>query len=104
MEISKSDWKLFREKVPIWQERYMEQLIGEYMTLLRSGEKASDKFWALEERINQDRRRPGVMLEMSKSNVISNIVSLIHDHVITTDDLHDFSDDFQNAVSFFVKR
>ncbi len=44
MEINKSDWKLFREKVPIWQERYMEQLIGDYMTLLRSGEKASDKF------------------------------------------------------------
>ena len=82
----------------------MEQLIGDYMTLLRSGEKASDKFWALEERINQDRRRPGVILAMSKSNVIPNIVSFIHDHVITIDDLHDFSDDFQNTVSFFVNR
>ena len=26
VEISKADWKLFRERVPEWQEHYMEQL------------------------------------------------------------------------------
>ena len=26
VEISKVDWKLFREKVPEWQEHYMERL------------------------------------------------------------------------------
>ena len=25
--ISKSDWKLFREKLPEWQEKYMEKLV-----------------------------------------------------------------------------
>lgn len=31
VEISKKDWKLFREKVPDWQEHYMEGLIkGNY--------------------------------------------------------------------------
>lgn len=30
VEISKRDWKWFRERVPDWQERYMEQLIKEY--------------------------------------------------------------------------
>lgn len=27
VEISKQDWKLFRERVPEWQEHYMERLI-----------------------------------------------------------------------------
>lgn len=26
-QISKKDWKLYREKLPQWQERYMEGLI-----------------------------------------------------------------------------
>ena len=28
MEVSKKDWKLYREKVPGWQEAYMEKLIA----------------------------------------------------------------------------
>ncbi len=44
--ISKSDWKLFREKLPEWQEKYMEKLVGEYITFLSQDDKAaSDKFW-----------------------------------------------------------
>jgi len=40
MDISKSDWKLFREKLPGWQEAYMERLNNEYVALLTSNEKA----------------------------------------------------------------
>ena len=43
-EISKRDWKLFREKIGDWQEQYMEKLCGEYMKLLSGEAKASDKF------------------------------------------------------------
>lgn len=38
MEISKADWKLYRERVSDWQEHYMEQLIKEYVELLTSPE------------------------------------------------------------------
>ena len=48
----------------------MERLNNEYAALLTSSEKASDKFWALEERIKQDRRRSGVILEMSKADAV----------------------------------
>ena len=27
--ISKSDWKLFREKLPEWQEKYMEKSVDD---------------------------------------------------------------------------
>lgn len=30
-EVSKSDWKLFREKIAGWQEHYMEKLAQDYL-------------------------------------------------------------------------
>ena len=45
MEISKRDWKLFREKLPGWQESYMEKPCTEYIKLLSRDSDASDKFW-----------------------------------------------------------
>lgn len=29
VEISKNDWKLYRERVSDWQEHYMEKVTGE---------------------------------------------------------------------------
>ena len=34
MDISKKDWKLFREKLSDWQENYMEGLVKEYANFL----------------------------------------------------------------------
>lgn len=49
MEISKRDWKLFREKLFGWQKNYMERLNQEYILLLSAeGKDASEKFWELE--------------------------------------------------------
>ena len=41
----------------------------------------------LEERIKRDRKNPGVLIELRKSNMIFDIVSLINLGVITKDDL-----------------
>ena len=77
MEVSKSDWKLFRVRIVEWQGNYMERLVKEYMDLLDGAENASDKFWELEERIKKDKKHPGVMLELSKGNMIFDIVTLM---------------------------
>lgn len=99
MDISKSDWKLYREKIADWQENYMARLNKEYIALLSAENKnASDKFWELEKKIKKDKRHPGVIIEMSKSNAIFDIASLISLDVITYDDLADFSEDLQQAV------
>ena len=79
MEISKRDWKLFREKIADWQENYMEQFIKEYIKFLSRENNPSDRFWALEKKINRDKKKPGVVLEMQKSEMIYNIVQLIQD-------------------------
>ena len=75
MDISKKDWKLFREKLSGWQENYMEGLVKEYADFLNNDKKpASEKFWELEKRIKEDKHHPGVIMEMSKSEVIWDIV------------------------------
>ena len=105
MEISKSDWKFYREKIGVWQESYMEKLNNEYIHLLSATDKkASDKFWALEKRIKNDRRHPGVIIEMRKSNAIYDMVSLVRLGGITCEDLTDFSEDLQQAVKYMVER
>ncbi|MDD6072431.1 MAG: hypothetical protein PUC12_16715 [Clostridiales bacterium] len=105
MEISKKDWKLFREKLPLWQENYMAQLNKEYIALLSSEDKkASEKFWELQNRIKKDRKHPGVIMEMSKSQAIWNIVDLMRLDVITYEDLADFSDDLKQAIKMILDR
>ena len=103
MEISKADWKLFRERLPEWQESYMERLNQEYIELLSSEESASKKFWALEERIHQDKRTPGVRLELKKSEVGWDLIRLLGDGVITALDLEGFSEDLKDTVLHLVK-
>lgn len=104
-EISKADWKLFREKIPVWQEHYMEKLVQEYVILLTDKDKtASAKFWTLEKRIKEDRRKPGVLISMRKPEAIRDIIMLIHDGAISLEDLKDFSDDLQETVTYIVNR
>ena len=91
IEISKQDWKLFQEKVPVWQEKYMERLVGEYIEFLGSDKPASCKFWELEKKIKEDKKNPGVQLELRKSEAVWDIVMMLRDEVITRDDLAGFS-------------
>ena len=99
MDISKKDWKLFRERLSDWQEKYMEGLIKEYVNFLNGDKKpASYKFWELEKRIKEDKRHPGVIMEMNKSEAIWDIVRLIRLNVITYDDLSEFSGELRQEV------
>ena len=99
MDISKKDCKLFRERLSGWQENYMEGLVKEYVNFLNDDKKpASDKFWELEKRIKEDKHHPGVIMEMSKSEVIWDIVRLIRLKVITYDDLSEFSGELRQEV------
>lgn len=104
MNISKKDWKLFRERLSDWQENYMEGLVKEYVNFLNDDKKSAlDKFWELEKWIKEDKRHPGVIMEMSKSEVIWDIVRLIRLKVITYDDLSDFSDELQMEVKEYLR-
>lgn len=104
MEPSKSDWKLYREKVAGWQEDYMERLIKAYITYLNSDEHASTKFWEMEKRIKQDKKSPGVCIELRKKEMLFDLVRLLQDGVIVFDDLAEFSDELRENVRFLWER
>ena len=104
MEISKADWKLYRERVSDWQEHYMEQITKEYVELLTSPGNASDHFWALEKRIKQDKKHPGVLIELRKSTALWDIACFVRAKVITMNDLEGFSADLIDAVKLILGR
>lgn len=98
IEIKKSDWKLFREKLPGWQEKYMERLVKEYADYLQSDLPASTKFWEMEKRIKEDKRRPGVLLSLEKKNVDFDMMRLMKDGAIDEKDLEGFSQELIDRV------
>lgn len=104
MEPSKSDWRLYREKVSGWQENYMERLIKDYITYLSSDERASTKFWEMEKRIKADKKTPGVCIELNKENMMFDLVRFLQDGVIIFDDLDEFSDELRENVRLLWER
>ena len=93
MEISKADWKLFQDRLRLWQENYMQRLIDVYIEMLQGPGNASSKFWQLERKLKSDRLNPGVSLVLDKQEVINDIVTMVKIGVITIDDLEGFSEE-----------
>lgn len=101
---TKRDWKLFRERIAIWQEAYMERLVEEYTRLLTGPEEASEKFWKLDKRIKKDRKNPGVLITLDKGHMVYDIAELIQLGVITKDDLDGFSEELKEFIDFILGR
>lgn len=99
-----NDWKLFKEKLPIWQEKYIEKKIEEYKRLLNMDLPASSKFWELDKLIKNDKHNPGVLVtdRLSRNSYDDIVSSLVAYKVITIDDLDGFSDDFIDAIKLYI--
>lgn len=102
--VTTSDWKLFRQRLPDWQEAFMSKLLKEYAALLEDNEKSSaDRFWELESRLKEDKRLTGVNCQMSKSDVVWNLISLYREGAITIEDLDGFSEKLIERVKIAVE-
>ena len=82
----------------------MDRLGKEYIELLSEDVNPSDKFWSLDKRIKEDKRKAGIQLEMSRSNLIYNIISLINEGAISFEDLEEFSDELKETIRAFIGR
>jgi len=102
-EMTKADWKLYRERLPGWQEAHMEKLTREYIDLLSGSGKGSDKWWALEERIQQDKKSPGVIVTLRKSETPQQLLSLLLKGIISEQDLDGFSDDLRDRILYLYR-
>ena len=81
----------------------MESLLKKYVALLAGFGAASDKFWALEKRVNADKHQASVIVRMSQPNTYLNIINLLSAGVITLDDLDGFSDDLRAKIAFVMR-
>ena len=101
---TEKDWRLFRSKIGGWQERYMDKLNKSYIDLLSKDASPSEKFRELEKRIKSDKKKTGVRAEISRSELIYNILSLLHEGAISMDDLEEFSYELKETVRYMTER
>ena len=101
---TEKDWKLFRRKIGEWQEAYIARLNLEYIELLSREGSAADNFWELEKRIREDKKHPGVIVDMRRSTFVYHLIDLLADDVITYDDLDGFNDNLKDTVCQLAKR
>jgi hypothetical protein len=81
----------------------MEKLVKEYILLLNDNLPASSKFWELEKRIKKDKKSPGVIIDIMKSEMLFDIITLINDGAITMEDISDFSEELRDNVKFLQR-
>ena len=82
----------------------MNKLNQEYLRLLSGEGLASDKFWKLEKRIREDKRSIGVVADMRRSQMYSNLLSLLVNEIIQEDDLEGFSEELSETIKYAVRQ
>lgn len=82
----------------------MDRLNRQYIEILSENANPSDKFWKLDKRIKEDKKKAGVQVRMSRSNLIYNLISLLNEGAINFEDLEDFSDGLKETVEAFGDR
>ena len=95
---SKRDWILFRERIAGWQEAYIGRLNREYIELLSRDCSEAEKFWELYRRIRRDKRNTGVLIEMRRSELLTDLCRLVNEGAIGYDDLDGFSEELREDV------
>lgn len=76
----------------------MDRLNKEYIELLSEDADPSEKFWKMDKRIKEDKKKAGVQLKMSRSNLIYNIFSLLKEGAIGYEALDEFSDELKESL------
>ena len=100
---TEADWKLFRKRVADWQEACMERLDRQYVEMLTSDQSASERFWAVWDRIQKDTELLGVSCDMRRSQLTQNLLTLILEGTIGLEDLEGFSEGLREHITETVK-
>lgn len=103
MRPDEKDWKLFRKKLPGWQENYMARMNKEYKGILAQDKNSADIFWELEERIRQDKKKTGVLArDIRRTNMCRHLLDLLNEGAITFNDLSEFSEELQEKLRWIM--
>ena len=102
-DVKESDWKLLRKLVPGWQERYMDKLNKEYIEILCKECNPSTNFWELKKRIDEETRHIGVVIDMRRSRMVSNLLMMLEEKVIVIEELDDFSEELKEEINLYFR-
>ena len=103
MNVNEQDWRLFKKRLPYWQEHYMKKLNQEHIKLLSEEGESSEKFWRLERKIREDKKSVGVIAEVTRKKMETNMIALIRENVISWDDLEGFSEELIKKIEYYIK-
>lgn len=82
----------------------MSSRIKEYTKLLSDETKlASERFWQLYKMIKEDRKKSGVIVELSPSDMDLILLNLLREGAITESDLEGFSEELIEVVRYFYR-
>ena len=101
--VNEKDWKLYRSRRAKWQEDCMEKLLEEYRKIIDMDAAPSERFWKLNDRIKDDKKLKGVLIESRRSLLVSNLASLLMEGTITLDDLDGFSEELIEQVKMMAE-
>ena len=102
--VNEADWKLFKEKLPVWQENYMARINKKLVSILSDESlNAGDRFWKAEKLINREKKCTGVICEMRRNAMFMNIISLLQEKAITVEDLSEFSPELQGRIKMMFR-
>ena len=82
----------------------MEKLNQEYIRLLFGEGSDLDEFWKLEKRIRMNKKSVGVVADMRRSQLYSNLLSLLVNEIIREDDLDGFSEDLAETIKYAARQ
>ena len=103
--VNEDDWKLFKEKLPLWQERYIRKRLDYYSSILNKDDNPSNIFYELLGTIIKDKNHPGVAIDRcSRSAMLGTIDTLVKYNVITLSDLQGFSESLVTTINMMNKR
>ena len=81
----------------------MERLVRQYAEFLSGDLPVSTEFWEMKKRIKHDKRTPDFLIELNKSTMIRDVISLISDGVIKLEDFEKFRDGMNVRTIYIIK-
>ena len=79
-------------------KKYIKKIKKEYIDILSKNNSSAQNLWELENRIRQDKKHPGVILDLRRSTMHMNLMLLLSYEVITFDDLKEFSNELLDEL------
>jgi L-lactate utilization protein LutB len=103
--VKESDWQLFRERVPEYRERYLENVNDEIASILTSEEATpTEIFWEAKERMDAEAQILVDCLDgHSRSNMRMHLLLMYRHGLIEEADLEEFSDELRERILLLAR-